>query len=144
MQIDLDPRKQAFSLLDEFRKFAFKGNVVDLAVGVIIGAAFGAVVNSMVKNIMMPLIGTVMPDSKGYAGMKWTLNGSEIMYGQFIADVITFLITAFAVFLLIVKFLGFIANMRKRQEAAAPPPPPPEPTKEELLLTEIRDILKSR
>lgn len=139
-----DPTKKAFSLLDEFKAFAFKGNVVDLAVGVIIGAAFGAVVNSMVKNIMMPLIGTVMPDSKGYAGMKWVVNGSEIMYGQFIADVITFIITAFAVFIFIVKFLGFLSNMRKKQEAAAPPPAPPAPTKEELLLTEIRDILKSK
>jgi large conductance mechanosensitive channel len=143
-QMAFDPTKQAFGLLDEFKNFAFKGNVVDLAVGVIIGGAFGAVVNSVVKNIMMPLIAAVLPGQQGYAGLKFTLNGSDITYGIFIADVITFVITAFAVFVFIVKFLGFLGNMRKKKEAAAPPPPPPAPTKEELLLTEIRDILRSK
>src|SRR6516165_9535079 len=82
-----DPRQKAYSLFEEFKKFAFKGNVIDLAVGVIIGAAFGKIVDSLVKNIIMPLIGVIMPGDKGYESWKWEINGKEIPYGLFLAEI---------------------------------------------------------
>jgi large conductance mechanosensitive channel len=130
---------KAVGLWSEFRAFAFKGNVIDLAVGVIIGAAFGKIVDSLVKHIIMPLIAAVTPGGQGYVGWKTTINGSEILYGQFIGEVVNFLIVAAAIFLFIVKFLGWV--MRSKQKEAAAPPPP---TKQEELLMEIRDLLKQR
>jgi large conductance mechanosensitive channel len=135
----LDPTKKAFSLLDEFKAFAFKGNVIDLAIGVIIGAAFGKIVDSLVKHIIMPLIAAITPGDQGYLGWKVTIGGSEILYGQFLGEVLNFLIVALALFLFVVKFLGWILRAKK-QEAAAPPPP----TKDQELLTEIRDLLKAQ
>ncbi|MGE0482423.1 MAG: large conductance mechanosensitive channel protein MscL, partial [Phycisphaerae bacterium] len=120
----LDPTKRAFSLLDEFKAFAFKGNVIDLAVGVIIGAAFGKIVESLVKHIIMPLISVIMPGEQSYVGWKLVLNGKEVPYGLFLGEILNFLIVAAALFLFIVKFLGWIMKAKK-QEAAAPPPPPP-------------------
>jgi large conductance mechanosensitive channel len=137
----LAPTRRAFSLFDEFRAFAFKGNVIDLAVGVIIGAAFGKIVDSLVKHIIMPLIASVLPGDKGYLGWKVTVNGSEVLYGQFLGEVLNFLIVALALFVFIVKFLGWVMRARQKEEAAAPPPPP---TKEQELLAEIRDLLKAR
>src|SRR5215831_7654905 len=128
----LNPTKKAFSLFDEFKKFAFKGNVIDLAVGVIIGAAFGAIVKSMVDNILMPLIALVLPGDKGY--LQWEYKG--ILYGKFIGEVINFLLVALALFIFIVKFLGWLMRSKK-EEAAAPPL-----TKDQELLAEIRDLLK--
>lgn len=134
-----DPRKKAFSLFEEFKNFAFKGNVIDLAVGVIIGAAFGKIVDSLVKHIIMPLIGVVMPGDKGYLGMKFVINGQEVPYGLFLGEVVNFLIVALALYIFIVKFLGLIIKSKK-QEAAAPPPP----TKDQELLMEIRDLLQKQ
>jgi large conductance mechanosensitive channel len=135
----LEPTKKAFSFLEEFKAFAFKGNVIDLAVGVIIGAAFTGIVKSIVDNIFMPLIGAVFPGNESYK--KWTLflNGQEVHIGLFLADVVNFLIVSLVLFIFIVKFLGWI--MRAKKEEAADPPPL---TKEQELLTEIRDLLKSR
>jgi large conductance mechanosensitive channel len=136
----VNPRKKAFSLFEEFKQFAFKGNVIDLAVGVIIGAAFGKIIDSLVKHLLMPLLSLVMPGEKGYAAWKFVVNGKEIPYGLFIGEVLNFLIVALALFIFIVKFLGWI--MKERAAEAAPPPPPPLITKEQELLTEIRDLLK--
>jgi large conductance mechanosensitive channel len=136
----LDPTKAAFSLFEEFKNFAFKGNVIDLAVGVIIGAAFGKIIDSLVKHIIMPFIGLFMPGDQGYAGWKWVVQGVEIPYGLFIGEIVNFLIVALALFIFIVKFVGWI--MKSKQEEAAAPAPPPPPTRDQELLTEIRDLLK--
>jgi large conductance mechanosensitive channel len=134
------PAKQAFSLFDEFKNFAFKGNVVDLAVGVIIGAAFGKIVDSLVKHLIMPLIGVIMPGEQGYLAWKWLINGKEVPYGLFLGEVLNFVIVALALFIFIVKFLGWLMKSKKQEKPAEPPPP----TKDQELLTEIRDLLKAR
>ena len=128
--------RQAFTLLDEFRNFAIKGNVIDLAVGVIIGAAFAKIIDSLVKNIIMPLVSLAMPAKQGYLDWKWTFQGKEVPYGLFIGEVVNFLIVAAVLFLFIVKFLGWVMRTKK-EEAVAPPPL----TKDQELLTEIRDLL---
>lgn len=130
---------KAFSLFDEFKAFAFKGNVIDLAVGVVIGAAFGKIIDSLVKNLLMPLISLAMPGDKGYEKWALTIGDKSIPYGLFIGDVISFLIVALALFLFVVKFLGWVMRTKKA-EAAAPLPP----TKDQELLTEIRDLLKAQ
>jgi large conductance mechanosensitive channel len=111
--------------------------VIDLAVGVIIGAAFSNVVNSLVHNILMPLIGVVMPGDKGYENWIILIRGKVVPFGRFIGDVVNFLIVAFALYIFIVKFIGWIMAFRKEQGAVAPPL-----TKEQELLTEIRDLLR--
>jgi large conductance mechanosensitive channel len=136
----LDPTKKAFSLLEEFKAFAFKGNVIDLAVGVIIGAAFGRIVESLVKNIIMPLVSLIMPGEQSYMGWKFVFDGKEVPYGLFIGEIVNFLLVALALFIFIVKFLGWI--MKSKQEEATAPPPPPPPTRDQELLAEIRDLLK--
>jgi large conductance mechanosensitive channel len=136
---DFDARKKASTLFDEFKKFAFKGNVVDLAIGVIIGAAFGAIVKSLVDDIIMPLIGLVLPGDKGYQGWVWQVGNHTIPYGKFIGAVVNFLLVAFVLYLFIVKFLRWIMKSQE-DEAAAPPPP----TRDQELLTEIRDLLKQK
>ena len=136
---DLNPTRQALSLFDEFKNFAFKGNVVDLAIGVIIGGAFGNLVNSLVHNVIMPILGLILPGEKGYVGWVAVIHGKEIPYGKFLGDIVNFLIVAAALFFFIVKFLGWIMSTKK-EEAKAPPPP----TKEQELLTEIRDLLKQQ
>jgi len=135
----LDPTKKAFSLLDEFKAFAFKGNVIDLAIGIIIGAAFTKIVESLVKHIIMPLLGAILPGNQGYLGWTVTINGSEVPYGVFLGEVLNFLIMAFALFVFVVKFLGWVIRAKK-EEAIAPPPP----TKDQELLAEIRDLLKAQ
>jgi large conductance mechanosensitive channel len=130
---------KAFSLVEEFKNFAFKGNVVDLAIGVIIGAAFGKLIDSLVKNVLMPLIGLLLPAEHGYLEWKWVIGSKEVPYGLFLGEAVNFLIVALALFLFAVKFLGWIARSKK-EEAAAPPPL----TKEQELLVEIRDLLKDR
>jgi large conductance mechanosensitive channel len=131
-----EPTKKAFSLFEEFKNFAFKGSVIDLAIGVIIGAAFSNIVKSLVDNIIMPLVSFVLPADKSYEKWEFMINGKPIPYGKFIADVVNFLIVAFVLYLFIVKFLGWI--MKSKKEA-----PPPPPTKDQELLTEIRDLLKA-
>ncbi|HEY1288732.1 MAG TPA: large conductance mechanosensitive channel protein MscL [Burkholderiales bacterium] len=132
-------RNRAFSLLDEFKQFALKGNVIDLAIGVIIGAAFGKIVDSLVKHIIMPLVSVVVPGKQSYLEWKWIIDGKEVPYGLFIGEVVNFLILALVLFLFIVKFLGWVMRTKK-EEVAAPPPP----TKDQELLAEIRDLLKRR
>jgi large conductance mechanosensitive channel len=135
----LDPTKKVFPLFDEFKKFAFKGNVIDLAVAVIIGAAFNDIIKSLVDNIIMPLINLVIPGEQSYKDWAWRINDKKIPYGLFLAAVLHFLIVALVLFLFIVKFLGWVMRSKK-EEAAAPPPP----TKDQELLTEIRDLLAKR
>lgn len=122
------------AIIKEFKEFAMRGNVVDLAVGIIIGGAFGKIVTSFVGDVIMPIINPLIP------GGDWKLIqiGPGIKIGSFVGTVVDFIIVAFAVFLMI-KGLN---RLQKKQEAAPATPPPP--TKEELLLTEIRDLLKDK
>lgn len=140
---------KATSLIDEFKAFAFKGNIVDMAIGVIIGGAFGKIVTSFVNDIVMPCVTAIIAMAGGKdmgEGLKSlsyiTESGVTIPYGNFIGGVLDFLIVAVVVFLVMKKFLGFMQNMRKQEEAPATPPAPPAPSAEEKLLTEIRDLLK--
>jgi large conductance mechanosensitive channel len=139
---DIDPTKKAFSLVDEFKKFAFKGNVIDMAVGIIIGAAFGGIIKSLVDNIIMPLVGLIMPGNQGYLGWKLIVGSKVVPYGLFIGEVVNFLIIAAVLFVFIVKFLGWL--MKSKQKEVAVPAAPPAPTKDQQLLAEIRDLLKAR
>jgi large conductance mechanosensitive channel len=131
-----DHARRALSVLDEFKNFALKGNVVDLAVGVIIGAAFAKIVDSLVKHILMPFLGILVPGEQGYLGWKIAVGAKEVPYGLFLGEIVNFVIIAFVLYLFIVKFLGF---MMKAKESA-----PPVPSKQELLLAEIRDLLKAQ
>ena len=133
----LEPTKKVVSLAEEFKTFAFKGNVIDLAVGVIIGAAFGKIVDSLVKQIIMPLISVIIPSDVGYTNWKWVINGKTIPYGEFLGDLVNFLVVTLAVFLFIVKFLGWIVHSHGEEAAV-----PQVLSKEQELLTEIRDLLK--
>ena len=126
-------------VFEEFKNFAFKGNVVDLAVGVIIGAAFGKIVDSLVKHVIMPLISVVMPGDKGYVDWAFKLNGKDIPYGLFLGEVVNFLIIALVLYLFIVKFLGLLMKSKKEEETVPPPL-----TKDQELLMEIRDLMKAR
>jgi large conductance mechanosensitive channel len=131
-----DHARRALSVLDEFKNFALKGNVVDLAVGVIIGAAFAKIVDSLVKHILMPFLGILVPGEQGYLGWKIAVGAKEIPYGLFLGEIVNFIIIALVLYLFIVKFLGFM--MKAKQSA------PPVPSKEEVLLAEIRDLLKAQ
>src|SRR4029453_2680039 len=104
----MDPKKKAFSLVEEFKNFAFKGNVIDLAVGVIIGAAFGKIIDSLVKQIIMPLVSLLIPGDQSYLGWKWEITGKEIPYGLFLGEVVNFLIVVLALFILFVRFFVWI------------------------------------
>lgn len=137
------------SLLNEFKEFAARGNVVDLAVGVIIGAAFGKIVTSLVEQVVMPPIGLLL-GRVDFSNLEWVLTPENpateeiekvaIQYGAFINTVIQFVIVAFVVFLMVKGI-----NRLRREQAAAPAPEvPPAPTPTEALLTEIRDALKAR
>ena len=133
------------SIVTEFKEFAMKGNVLDMAIGIIMGAAFTPIVNSLVKDIIMPPIGVVL-GKVDFSGLKLemvaateTAAAVTINYGLFLNTVVSFTITAFAVFLL-VKAMN---KARKKDPAAAPPGPPPAPP-QEVLLTEIRDLLKAK
>jgi large conductance mechanosensitive channel len=137
----LGATKKAMSLFEEFKNFAFKGNVVDLAVGVIIGGAFGKIVDSLVKNVIMPLVSLILPGEKGYEGWKLVIGEKTVPYGLFLAEVVNFLVVALALYIFIVKFLGLLMRARKAEAEAAPPPEPP---RQEVLLAEIRDLLKSQ
>lgn len=128
-------------MLKEFKEFAFKGNLVDMAVGFILGGAFATVVKSLVSNVIMPPIGMMLA-GVDFTKLKWTLKPAEgdakaveIAYGQFITDAISFALLAFVVFLVVKKF---IAAFEKEKEEK----PAPEPPKQETLLEEIRDLLK--
>jgi len=135
----MNPTDKPLALLQEFRNFALKGNVIDLAVGVIIGAAFGKIIDSLVKYLIMPTISVLMPGEQSYLGWKFVIGAKEIPYGLFIGEVVNFLIVAAALFFFIVKFLGWVMKARKEEAAAAP-----KTTPEQELLTEIRDLLRQR
>lgn len=122
-------------MLKEFRDFAMKGSVVDLAVGVVIGGAFGAIVTSLVGDIIMPLIG-VLTGGIDFSGLGAKVGEANVAYGKFIQAVFIFIIIAFALFMVIKAM-----NSVKKKEVAAPAAPP-VPSAEEKLLTEIRDLLK--
>ena len=134
------------SFIQDFKAFALKGNVVDMAVGVIIGGAFGKIVTSVVNNIIMPPIG-VLTGGVDFTDLKLVIKEAEgeaeavtLNYGAFIQDVVDFLIIAFCIFLM-VKGIAALTRKKKAEEDAAPAPAP-EPSAEEKLLTEIRDLLK--
>ncbi|EMY4797362.1 TPA: large-conductance mechanosensitive channel protein MscL [Bacillus pacificus] len=123
---------------NEFKKFAFKGNVVDLAVGVVIGAAFGKIVSSLVKDIITPLLGMVL-GGVDFTDLKITFGKSSIMYGNFIQTIFDFLIIAAAIFMFVKVFNKLTSKREEEKEEEIP-----EPTKEEELLGEIRDLLKQQ
>lgn len=129
--------------LEEFKTFAMRGNVMELAVGVIIGGAFSGITNSLIEDILNPILGMLAGDSVGLAeSLSFGLpGGGEIMLGSFISAVLNFIIMAFVVFCL-VKALNKLSE--KKEKEAAAPPPPPEPSAEEKLLTEIRDLLRDK
>ncbi|HEY6241095.1 MAG TPA: large conductance mechanosensitive channel protein MscL [Burkholderiales bacterium] len=131
-----DHARKALSVLEEFKNFALKGNVVDLAVGVIIGASFAKIVDSLVKHILMPFLGILVPGEQGYLGWKIVVGAKEIPYGLFLGEVVNFIIIAFVLYLFIVKFLGMVMKVKEST--------PPAPTKQEVLLAEIRDLLKAQ
>ena len=131
-------------LVDEFKAFAMKGNVVDMAVGIIIGVAFGKIISSVVGDIIMPPLGLLI-GGVNFTDLKVILRAATETnpavtwnYGNFLQVTFDFLIIAFSVFLIIKA----IVLAKKKEEAAPAPPAPPAPTKEEILLTEIRDLLR--
>ena len=132
------------SMMSEFKQFAMRGNVVDMAVGIVMGGAFGKIVSSFVADVLMPPIGIIL-GGVDFSDLAVTLKAASdgadavmLRYGVFIQTVVDFLIIAFAIFL-VVKAMN---SVKKKEEEA--PPAPPKPTKEEELLTEIRDALKAR
>jgi large conductance mechanosensitive channel len=133
------------SILKEFKEFAVKGNAVDMAVGIIIGAAFGKIISSLVADVFMPPIGVLIGGvdfTKLAITIKDAADGSAAVtlnYGNFIQSMVDFTIIAFAIFM-VVKMI----NKLKKTEATATPPSEPIPSKEEILLTEIRDLLKQK
>ncbi len=143
-----DAEQKGLQMLKEFRDFAMKGNVVDLAVGIMIGAAFGGIVNSLVGDIITPLIGAItggLDFSNYFTGLSKAVTasnladakkqGAVLAWGNFLTVTLNFIIIAFVLFLIIRAM-----NQLKRKEEVAPPPP--KPTREQELLTEIRDLLK--
>ena len=125
-------------LIKEFKEFAMKGNVMDMAIGVIIGAAFGKIVSSLVDDVLMPLVGMIV-GKVDFTTLSVKVGDAELFYGKFIQNVVDFLIVAFCIFM-VVK--GINKLNRKKEEAPAPEAPK-GPTQEELL-TEIRDLLKKK
>jgi len=138
-------------MVSEFKAFAMRGNVVDMAVGVIIGGAFGAIVGSLVSDVMMPIVG-MLTGGVSFAEQAIVLKAAVpatdtaaavpavlLSYGKLIDAIIKFIIVAFCLFMVIKGM-----NAAKKKEAAAPPPAPPAPPRNEVLLEEIRDLLKKR
>ena len=138
-------------MFDEFKAFAMRGNVVDMAVGIIIGGAFGKIVSSLVSDVVMPPLGVVL-GGMNFKDLKWTLQEARVdavgavvspsvtlNYGQFLQSTVDFVIVAFAIFIMVKAMTAM-----KKKEAAAPTLPPPPPSNQEVLLTEIRDILKKK
>ena len=123
-------------MLKDFREFALKGNVVDLAVGVIIGAAFGKIVASLVADLIMPLVGIIIGGIH-YEDLVWEVGNAKITYGKFLENVLDFIIVAWVIFLM-VKVINRFRRKAQEEPSAAPPP------RQEQLLEEIRDLLKKR
>ena len=124
-------------MLSDFKKFALKGNVVDLAVGVIIGAAFGKIVTSLVNDVIMPLIGLLL-GGISFQKLEIKIGDAVVAYGIFIQTIVDFIIVAFSIFL----FVKLFNRLKRKEEEVATESP--APTKEELLLAEIRDLLKAK
>src|SRR4051794_30896724 len=112
-----DPKEKVVSLYEEFKAFALKGNVVDLAVGVIIGTAFAKIITSLVQNVIMPTIGLIMPGEQGYVGWKIVIGQREIPYGLFLGEVMNFLLVSLALFFFTVKFIGWLRRIRGEEIA---------------------------
>ena len=138
---------------EEFKQFAMRGNVIDLAVGVVIGGAFGKITTSLVNDIIMPFI-SILTGGIDFSDWKWVLkeavlnaDGTEaaaaisVNFGNLVAVILDFIIIAFAIFCMI---KGLNKLQRKKEEERAAPPAPPEPSAEEKLLTEIRDLLRDQ
>ena len=132
-----DAIRHTSSLVEEFKTFAFKGNVLQLAVAVILGTAFGKIIESFVKNILMPLLSLILPGGQPWAAWHWTFHGKTIAFGLFLGELVNFLLVAAALFLFVVKFLGWFARSKEADPVVAL-------TKDQALLTEIRDQLRSR
>lgn len=137
-------------MLKEFKEFAMRGNVIDLAVGVVIGGAFGKIVASLVADVIMPPIGLLV-GGVNFTDLKLEMKPAEVVdgvekaavtmnYGNFLQVTFDFIIVAFAIFM----FIKLINKLNRKKEEAPAPPAPPAPTKEEVLLTEIRDLLKTK
>lgn len=133
------------SVLKEFKEFAMRGNVIDMAVGIIIGGAFGKIIASLVSDVIMPPIGLLL-GGVNFTDLKWTMKEAQegveavtLNYGNFLQVTVDFLIIAFAIFMFI-KAMNKLS--KKKEEVVEAPPAPPAPSKEEVLLTEIRDLLK--
>lgn len=133
------PRKKN-SFLGEFKTFIARGNVMDMAVGVIVGGAFSNITTSLVNDIVMPVLG-IFTGSVSFSELSVNIGSAVVTYGNFIQAVLNFLVMAFVVFCLVRTINSF---HRKKEEAPAAPPAPPEPSAEEKLLAEIRDLLKER
>ena len=133
-----DPKEKVLSLYDEFKAFALKGNMIDLAVGVIVGTAFAKLVDSLVKNVIMPTVGLILPGEEGYVGWRIVIGKQVIPFGLFLGEVVNFLIVSLALFFFAVKFVGWLRRMRGEDKAKVPPL-----TKDQELLAEIRDLLKA-
>lgn len=138
------------SFLQDFKAFAMRGNVIDMAVGVIIGGAFGKIVSSIVADIIMPPIGLLV-GGVNFTDLKLQLKPAEVVdgvekaavtlnYGNFLQSTFDFIIIAFSIFL----FIKLLARLSRKKESAPAPAAPPAPSKEEVLLTEIRDLLKEQ
>ncbi len=139
------------SFIKDFKEFAMRGNIIDMAVGVIVGGAFGKIVSSLVNDIIMPVI-SIITGGEGFKNMKYVITAAKeatadgqaaveevaVNYGMFIQNIVDFFIIALSIFVA----LRVIMKFKKKEEKA--PAPAPEPTKEEVLLTEIRDLLKKQ
>lgn len=124
-------------MLKEFREFLQRGNVIDLAVAVIIGGAFGAIVDSLVNDLLMPLIGVIL-GGIDFTSLSIQVGDASVLYGNFIQAIINFIIIAFVIFMIVRSYNKLSTKAEEEPEA------PPEPTAEEKLLTEIRDLLKEQ
>lgn len=125
-------------LLDEFKAFALGGNLIEIAVGLVLALAFAAVIGSVVEHLIMPIVGIIFGEPS-FDNLTWTINGSVILYGTFLTELVKFLLIALALFLLVVKPY----NAWKARTASGEEEPPP-PDEDIVLLREIRDSLKSR
>lgn len=120
---------------EDFKKFAIKGNVVDLAIGVVIGGAFGKIVTSLVNDIIMPIIGLLL-GGINFSGLQFQIGSASVRYGSFIQNILDFLIVAYSIFM----FIWLISKLKKKEKDEHIS----TPSREEVLLTEIRDLLKGR
>jgi large conductance mechanosensitive channel len=134
---DIVSQQEGERMLQEFKDFIGRGNVIDLAVAVIIGGAFGAIISSLVDDIIMPLVGVLL-GGIDFSSLSFVVRDATVMYGNFIQGIVNFLIISLALFLVVRSY----NKLQKEEEAA--PAPPPEPSPEEVLLAEIRDLIKAK